>query len=194
MVNNTTKSDAVIDELMPKEAFERRFAFINDETLKKNIAIAFEYIVFLIDTAANEDHRKLIRSSLYKDATVYTGTVVEACLSQARVLSSLWKEESQGVIYKISSKKRIRYVIEHSDYKKIRPSSDFIVINRACFKTRILTKKEFELAEEIRTCRNKIHVTALAEIDNSYSKETLDAVFDKARKIIDKVEKKLGRL
>ncbi|MDP3997625.1 MAG: hypothetical protein Q8P73_03965 [bacterium] len=179
---------------MPKEAFERRFAFINDETLKKNIAIAFEYIVFLIDTAANEDHRKLIRSSLYKDATVYTGTVVEACLSQARVLSSLWKEESQGVIYKISSKKRIRYVIEHSDYKKIRPSSDFIVINRACFKTRILTKKEFELAEEIRTCRNKIHVTALAEIDNSYSKETLDAVFDKARKIIDKVEKKLGRL
>lgn len=45
MTQNQEKSEEVIDELMPKEAFEKRFSFINNDTLKKNIAIAFEYIV-----------------------------------------------------------------------------------------------------------------------------------------------------
>lgn len=80
MTQNESENNDVIEGLMPKEAFERRFSFIDNDTLKKNIAIAFEYIVFLISTASMEGHKPLIRSSLYKDAVVYTGTVIEACL------------------------------------------------------------------------------------------------------------------
>jgi len=201
------KSDSVVDDLMPKEAFERRFAFIDDDTLKKNIAIAFEYVVFLIETASKEGHKKLIKSSLYKDAPVYSGTVVEVCLTHAllkylaanklqksKVLSPEWKEEAQGVIHSFSKKRRIRYIIEHLTYEDIRSSSNFIQINRACFRGHILNKKEYEIAEEIREARNKIHVSALKNIDNSYKKEDLDKFFEKATRVISKAEKKIVRL
>jgi hypothetical protein len=207
MKQNEEKSDEIIDELMPKETFEKRFSFITNDTLKKNIAIAFEYIVFLIDIAGKENHKQLIRSSLYKDATVYTGTIVEACLCHAlfkyfsanklqktKVLTPEWKEEGQGLIHEFNKKKRIRYVIEHMNYEDIKDSSNFIEINRACLRGKILSKKEFDLAEEIRTARNKLHVSGLKEIDNSYSKEKLDEIFNKANKIIRKVEKKLSRI
>jgi len=67
-------------------------------------------------------------------------------------------------------------------------------INRACLRGKILSKKEFAIAEEIRISRNRIHVSGLKEIDNLYSKEQLDAIFDKANKIIRKVEKKLVKI
>lgn len=59
---------------------------------------------------------------------------------------------------------------------------------------KILSKKEFAIAEEIRISKNRIHVSGLKEIDNLYSKERLDAIFDKANKIIRKVEKKLVKI
>lgn len=204
MKQSIKKSDEIIDGLMPMEAFERRFSFINDETLKKNIAIVFEYIVFLIDTASKEDHKPLIRSSLYKDATVYTGTVIEACLGyvlmqyistgkikKSKVSDPIWKIDKEGTIYKFNSKKRLRYIIEQLKFNDIKKTVDFIEINRACLRVKIISNKEYELAEEIRIARNKIHVSGLKEIDNSYSKEKLDTIFDKASKIIRKVEKKL---
>ena len=207
MKQNEEKSDEIINELMPKETFEKRFSFITNDTLKKNIAIAFEYIVFLIDIASKENHKQLIRSSLYKDATIYTGTIVEACLCHAllkylssnkiqktKVLTPDWKEEGQGLIHEFNKKKRIRYVIEHMNYEDIKDSSNFIEINRACLRGKILSKKEYAIAEEIRSARNKLHVSGLKEIDNSYSKEKLDEIFNKASKIIRKAEKKLSKV
>jgi len=192
---------------MPKENFEKRFSFIDNETLKKNIAIAFEYIVFLIDAAGMASQKPLIRSSLYKDAVVHTGIIVEACLchvlnkylasgkaKKTKVLDFEWREEAQGVIYEFSKKKRIRYIVEHAVLKNLKNSPDFIEINRTCLRAKILSQKEFGLAEEVRIARNKIHVSGLKEIDNSYSKEKLDAIFDKATIIIKKVEKRLSKI
>lgn len=194
-----------IDELMPKEAFEKRFSFISDDTIKKNIAIAFEYIVFLITISGREKHKKLIKSSLLKNATIYTGIIVEACLcfvllkyieknKKAKILDPEWKEEAQGHIYKLNSKKRIRYVVEHIFYKDINSSLNFIDINKACLRAKIINKKEFILAEEIRVARNKLHVSGLKEVDNSYSKDDLDSIFKKAGKIIKKVEEKILKI
>lgn len=207
MIQKNEKNDDIIDGLMPKEAFERRFSFIDNETLKKNIAIAFEYIVFLIDAASKESHKPLIRSSLYKDAVVYTGTIVEACLcyvlmeyiskkktKKAKILNLVWRTESEGTIHKFNSKKRIRYIIESLKYNDIKKNPDFMEVNRVCRKAKIISEKEFELVEDIRIARNKIHVSGLKEIDNSYSKEKLEAIFDKANKIIRKVEKKLLKI
>jgi hypothetical protein len=144
---------------------------------------------------------------LYKDALLYTGTVVEACLLYAllkyfsanklvksKVLSPDWKVESQGVIHAFSKKKRIRYVIEHLVYDDIRNSTNFVEINRACLRGHILNKSEYNIAEEIREARNKIHVFALKYIDNSHKKEYLDKMFSKAGMIINKVEKKLKKI
>lgn len=204
MPQQIEKSNGVVEDLMPKQAFERRFAFIEDDTLKKNIAIAFEYIVFLIEMASKEEHKKLIRSSLYKNMLVYTGSIVEACLAYvvcehikngklriSKVSPLIWKEEAQGIIHALSKQRRIRYVIEHSNYEDISNSTNFIDINKACLRGNILNEREYEIAEEIRKTRNKIHVSALKNIDNSYNKADLDIFFEKAGTIITKVEKKL---
>lgn len=201
------KSESIVEDLMPKQTFERRFAFIDNETLKRNIAIAFEYIVFLIAVAGEEKHKRLIRSSIYKDILVYTGTIIEACLahvlekyiaagklSKSKVLVPKWKEEASGVIHNFNKKRRIRYVTEHLIHEDMTDTTHFVEINRACLRGKILTQKEYEIAEEIRTRRNKLHMYALKNIDNSYSKEDLDEFFEKATVIIDKVEKKLNKL
>jgi len=192
---------------MPQEAFERRFAFIEDDTLRKNISIAFEYVIFLLDAAGKDGIKGLIKSSLYKDALLYTGTIVEACLvhtvlkclekdkrKKSKFLNHVWKEESHGIIHIFSKKRRIRYVTEHSVAEEIKRSTNFVEINRACKRGGILSKKEFEIAEEIREARNRIHVSGLKDIDNNYSKESLDAFFAKTTKIITKIEKKLDQL
>lgn len=207
MTQNDQKDNPIFEGLMPKEAFEKRFSFVKDDTLKKNIAIVFEYIVFLINAASKESHKPLIRSALYKDIVVYTGTVVEACLchvfikyllanklQKTKVLTPIWKVGAEGLIYRFTKKKRIRYVIENLSYEDIKDSSNFVEINRACLRAKILSKNEYKLAEEIRIARNKIHVSALKEIDNSYSRETLNAIFGKATIIIKKVEKKLLKI
>jgi len=207
MPAESLESKLVIDDLMPRKAFERRFAFIEDDTLRKNISIAFEYVIFLLDTAGKDGIKGLIVSSLYKDALLYTGTIVEACLvhtvlmyleknkrTKSKLLNHTWKEESHGVIHAFSKKRRIRYVTEHLAADEIKRSTNFVEINRACRRGGILSKKEFEIAEEIREARNKIHVSGLKNIDNTYSKESLDSFFAKTTKIITKVEKKLDSL
>lgn len=207
MTQKEIENKDIINGLSPKKAFERRFSFVDDDTLKKNIAITFEYIIFLIKTASAEGYKPLIRSSLYKDATVYTGTVVEACLSyvlkkylakypgqKSNVLGKEWKTKEQGIIHEFSKKRRIRYVIEQLVSVDIGNSPMFVVVSRACLRAKILLPKEFTLAEEIMNARNKIHVSALKEIDNSYNKEMLDAIFNKANRIIKKVEKKLIKM
>ncbi len=207
MQPKSEKSDSSLQELILKKTFETRFVFIRDDTLRKNIAIAFEYILFLVETTNKEDHKKLIRSSLCKDILIYTGTIVEACLAHALhtyiqhgklrksdILDLIWKEESSGIIYAFSQKHRIRHITERAIYKDTNNVTNFIDINRACLRGHILSKKEYEIAEEIRTTRNKIHVFALKDIDNSYTKEDLDAFLAKATKIITKIEKKLEKL
>lgn len=206
MEQDSHKNFNILEELMPKESFEKRFSFIENDTLKKNIAIAFEYIVFLISIAGKENQKQLIKSSLYKDAVVYTGTIIEACLNytilkylfsnkikKTKILSPEWRIESQGIIHEFNKKRRIRYVLEHLAIEDLKDSSNFIEINRACLRGKIISKKEYEMAEEIRIARNKIHVSTLKEIDNTYSKEKLDNIFNKAGKIIRKIEKKLKK-
>lgn len=192
---------------MPREIIEKRFYFIKDDTLKKNISIAFEHIIFLIDIASKEHYGKLIRSSLYKDATVYTGTIVEACLyhildkflesgkiKKKKISAPQWKEISHGLIHEFSKKKRIRYVVENLSEQNFKINSNFVEVNRACLRGKILTGKEFKISEEIREARNRIHVSGLKEIDNTYSKEKLDEVFSKASVLIKKIERKLSTI
>jgi len=205
MPTENLESSLVIDDLEPQEVFERRFIFIDDDTLRKNISIAFEYVVFLIDAAGKDGVKGLIKSSLYKDALLYTGTIVEACLvytvmkcleknkyKKSKLCNHIWKEESHGIIHVFSKRRRIRHVKEHLVTEEIKRTTNFVEINRACKRGGILSKKEFDIAEEIREARNRIHVSGLKNIDNAYSKDDLDAFFAKTTIIIKKVEKKLA--
>lgn len=141
---------------------------------------------------------------MYKDATVYTGTIVEACLvyvlkkyllkspkQKDKIFEKEWKIKSAGTIHDFSKKKRIRYVSEQLQCVDVGNNPMFAIASRACLRSKILTAREHALAEEIMKARNKIHVSALKEIDNAYNRRALDDIFAKANIIIKKVEKKL---
>lgn len=197
----------VLDDLNPREKFEKRFSFVSEETTRKNIAIAFEYIVFLIAVADQDGHRSLIKSSLYKDAVIYTGIIIESCLNYVlrsyisssriklnKIQQKEWVVKENGIIYKLNSKRRIRYVIEEHIFLSLKKSLQFVEINKACLDGGILTKKEFELADGIREARNKLHIMGLKQLDNTYTKEKLDKTFKNALVILTKVEKKIKAL
>lgn len=84
-------------------------------------------------------------------------------------------------------------IIEQLKAADLGNSPMFNIINRVCLRAKILSQKEFSMAENIMRARNKIHVSALTEIDNSYDQEKLNQIFEQARKIINKVEKKIQK-
>lgn len=195
----------VVAELLPQKNFEQRFSFVEDDTLRKNIAIVLEYIIFLVGIVEETNQKELIRSSLYKDMFVCLGTIIEACLfyvlmehvrmnavKKSNVFGVEWKIQKEGLIFQETKKKRIRYVIEQ--VRDVEMRKDFVEINRACLRGGILSRKEFEMAESIRDARNKIHVSGLKDIENTYSKSDLDHFFGKANRLIDAVEHKLEKM
>ena len=94
-------------------------------------------------------------------------------------------------IYEIDKDQSIFGVVKYKKISKLNNNTDFVKINRACRKAKILTKDLFERSEKAREMRNKIHLTGLEEIDDLYNKKDVNYVFTTARKILDRIEAKL---
>ena len=63
-----------------QQDLEKRFEFINDKTLRTNIALTFKYIIFLINLEDEYELPGTILYSIYKDIILYTAVVIESCI------------------------------------------------------------------------------------------------------------------
>ena len=184
---------------------EKRFAFIKDETQKTNTVITFRYIIFLISLS---QHHKLPGSmlySLYKDIIIQTAIVTESCTHYALkclidtnklkgedVMEPQWKEEKCVVLEEFDNGDRqVCGITRHKTSEKLTKHTQLIDLNRACLRAKIFTDKVFENAEKLRESRNKIHLTALTNVDELYEKKDVDDHFESARIVIEQIEKKL---
>jgi hypothetical protein len=194
-----------IDETSLQANLEGYFDFIDDNVLKKNVAIAFSYIIFLIEVIDKHKPNKIIKSSIRKNMVIYTGTIIESCLqyclqkniiskkiNEEDVFDNSWEEEKSSAkdIFKINSNKKIVGVIKNKTMRKFTDKTDFIYINRACKKAEILTEKLFKEAEELRTERNKIHIKSLVYIEDSYTRAETDKFFKYANNILNRIKEK----
>ncbi len=193
------------NQLVPLKQHEERFLFIKDSTLRKNIAITFEYIILLVKIAYKQEQRILMTSAIYKDIIVYTATIIESCLhycleecikskivNESKVMSFSWIEESCVNIYRISNDKKVCSSVKHKKIEKLTGQTNFLQINRACKRANILTDKLFKKSEELREQRNKIHLKGLREIDGLHNSQKADYYFSIATKIIDVVKRKIN--
>lgn len=185
-----------------------RFSFIDNETLRNNISISFQYIIFLITLLDELDaDNTTVSSSMHKDMIVHTGTIIESCLhfclkkyidtgkiKSSDVMPTDWATKDHKLIYKISEDEQVCGVIKYKKTEHLTDQTPFVVINRACKKTDILTESLFLKAEKIREMRNKIHISGLKAVEDDYDKNKSQEAFDIARSIIETVETKLLEL
>lgn len=202
------RNKKLADEIPPLAKLEGNFHFIRDATLKRNTALALQYILALIVVVDKEKIQGTsIASAFYKDMIVYYATIVEGCLyyslkryfekdivKSSDVMSSGWEIKEPKIIYKISEDEQVCGVIRFKQIEYLTNKANFIVINRAAKKAGILTKRLFKKVERLRERRNKIHLAGLRGIERPYKKSDAQKASDITTEIIQRVEKKLGAL
>lgn len=184
------------------EELEKRFHFIDDDILRKNIALAFQYTIFLIavlDQEGAEDTS--ISSSMHKDMIVQTACAVEACLhyclrksidmgklESGTIMPIEEKDEEVKELYKISENEHIFSVRRIKRPERLTRQTQFIVLNRAALHGGIFNKEAFDKAEELRTMRNKIHLAGLQSTEGSYKRVDSEKAFQLANYVVKKIE------
>ncbi|MDD5464053.1 MAG: hypothetical protein PHP62_02810, partial [Candidatus Moranbacteria bacterium] len=194
------------EKIPPATELEGRFSFIKNETLRFNVAISFQYIVFLIALIAElEAEKTTISSSIHKNMIVQTGTIVESCIhyclrtyiesgeiKSSDVMPEEWDIRNIKKIYEISSEEYAFGAIRCKKIEHLTNRTPSVAVNRAAKRAGILSENLFKKAEKIRLLRNKIHLAGLQEIDDFYDKKDSDEAFEIAREIIENIEKKLS--
>ena len=102
-------------KLLPnQEKSEERFEFIQDATLRSNLAIVLRYIVFLVNLERYNSLTGPILFPLYKDMIVQTATIIESCthyivrryldsntVKNSEIMDELWIEERKEILLEI---------------------------------------------------------------------------------------------
>lgn len=195
------KVDEIIQDVPSQRHVEGRFSFIKNKILRVNIAVAFQYIIFLISLEEESRFPGPVSYSLYKDIVFYTASVVESVLhycvqeyidaglvKEEDIMPSHWEYKNCKKIYEMSEKEDLYLATGTKKYEEFGNKTISLVVNRAAKKAEILTDNLFERAEKLREERNKIHLAALEMIDDYYSKSDIEEAFESAQKIIERIE------
>jgi len=193
------------EQNIPKiEFLEERFKFIENKTLRTNLSISFQYVIFLITLEEEVTLQGPVSYSIFKNIVLNTASIIEGSLHY--LLDTLIKQkqiDSEKIMSKedIYSNKKVLYTTDdgieicgvHFKKKsaKLKTNTNFIEINRACKRAKILNDELFKEVEELRDKRNKIHLAGLTNVDDFYEKKDIQKAFDTASKILTLVE---GRL
>ena len=204
------KNKLTLAEKIPSAEYlvEKRFSFINDSVLRVNVALAFQYIVFLMAVTDQEKTGKTtVGKTIHKSMIIYTASIIEGCLHHClkRYIAEgkVDKEKVLGFEWKIKNEKKLKqisdeeYVFGAIRCKKVCKYSDKLHLKdllKACHQAGILTKTLFTKADDIREKRNKIHLAGLGIEDDVYAKADVQAVFDNASFILKRVELMIARL
>mgnify|MGYP001598647337 FL=1 len=208
MANNRGSKISLQKKIPPVEELAERFSFISNEILRTNLAIAFQYIIFLIAILDElEVEGTTIASSVHKDMIVHSGTIIESCLHHCvrryidsgtleseDIMPSDWDVKDSKDLYVISETEKVCGVTMHKKTEHFKDNTNFIVVNRAAQKAGILDATLFDKAEKAREMRNKIHLAGQSGIDGAYTKAESKKMFDLANEIISEVESKLKSL
>ncbi len=203
-----SQKNRIADLVPPLSAIEWRFVFIKDETLRKNISLALQYILVLIGILDKEKAEKTsIASAFYKNMIVNYAVIAEGslhyCLRKyidsgiavsSNVMPIIDKFKGCKVLYKISETEEVCGAIRHKQIEHLTHQTNFVHINRAALKARILTKDLYKRSEILRVQRNKIHLAGLREVDNSYTKTSVKKALNTTAKLVERTEKMLSKL
>lgn len=179
------------NELPIVELLDSKFEFIKNQILKENIAISIQYILFLLKITKNDENQGSIKYSIYKNIIIYVASIVESLLHftlkegidnglilENEVLNSTEKYENSKILYKIDDNRVIIGAEKRIAFEKLKDTTQFLTINKACKKAKIINDYLFERVEKLRDERNKVHLAGLKKVYNFYSQEDLKYTFE----------------
>jgi hypothetical protein len=181
--------------------YEKRFFFITDDILRKNMGYALQHSTELV--AILDKYPRAVRSSFYKTIILHTASIIEAALHFCLRKTFTGKPEIERWKYieiktlhtfddtKSNTKKEVIAGIRFKKCIDLNNLVDFKNINDICKKEEVFSEKTYNDVEKIRILRNKQHLISLTTKDRGYNKKTLNAVFKTAKTILDIVEKRL---
>lgn len=183
-----------------------RFKFVDNPILRDNLAIAFQYIYFLIILENEYPITGGILYSLYKNMIFYTATIVESCLnycigylinkkqlSEGDIMPAEWKYKNCIVLFDVEDGLKICGAHKIKTYEKFKSSTQFITLNKIAREAGILDNELFKKAEKLRVLRNRIHLAALDNKDDFYTKKDVETAFSYANNIISKIEERITK-
>lgn len=178
-----------------------RFKFINDETLRENIAIKMQYIVFLASMGESYELPGAVAYSVFQTIILTTASIIESLIHYklgelvekgecdiSKLLAPIEKIVDGAATHKKSETEKIIGVLIKTRPRSLTDDIQFIELNRAAKKCGLFTEALFDKAESLRKMRNRIHISALKEVDDKYTKNDINRVFKDAKEIIDRIE------
>lgn len=194
------KSNNVINKV---EDLEKRFLFVENEVLRKNLAINLQYIVFLIQQEEEYELPGTITYSIYKNLILYTTSIIEGLLvhtfrqllesGKVSEKSMKSKKEYKEIkeIYKIDNSTSIVSGKQIRGHEKFTRRTSFHDVIQASRKAKVLDKELLKEVDDLREKRNKIHLAGLDIVDDYYSKKEVDEVFNLTQRFTIEIEKAL---
>jgi len=178
-----------------------RFAFVQDDALKTNVATTLQYIIFLLSLSEEYKMPGPVIYMIYKNIIILTGSIVESltCHKLQEMIKAgrfkndeIMKMEYRYVpmkeIFPISSEEKIYACLRTKKYESLNDKTQLFTLNRAAEKSGLFTSPLYRMAQKLRDTRNRIHLAALKRVDDQYSKSEVNAIFADAKKLIDRIE------
>ena len=193
-----------LKNIQPTEAkhLEERFDFVNDSILKENIVINMQYIIFLRSLNGEYELSKTTTYSVYKTIILYTASIIESLINyklkklirESRIENNqIMNMEEKYIhiadLYDISSREKVCGIRKIKKHKELVDETIFIDLNRAAKRCGLFNELLFKKSEKLRKMRNKIHLSALSNVDDRYSQTDIDNTFEIAKDVINRIEK-----
>lgn len=178
------------------EALSLHFKYVEDLVLRENIAIIFQYLIFLITLDDNHLLPGAISYIIYKDMIIHTASISESLLCYG-LTKAIEKEKTTLEIMDIRDDKK------YKDFKKLYEISSTEILGGIIKLKKLVKPREMQFKDLIpaaihsglidkslenelniiRTTRNNIHLSSLNTVDNAYNKSTVIKMFETVKKL-----------
>lgn len=167
------------------------FDFIDNQTLRNNLDVAFDHLLTLIPLSESANYGKLEKSSFRKTIIIYTASIVEAllcdlvdkkCTEEDRTLYQ-WEIDNPKELYVINDDNKIvagKYTYKPT-VKKLE-KMNLANLNTILRDKGLINPTLFQKVDKIRELRNDQHF-GMHSIVKEYTKGDLEFVFSVAKDV-----------
>ncbi len=187
-------------EISDLDVFEQRFQFIQNETLRSNLAIHAQYAVFLVKLEAQFEFVGSIEHSIFKNFIQYTASIVEGVLHYGLEIAlekGLVKEEEvmpkaesfpeRKVLFLVDENTKIEGIKSVKKHEKFKKNTQFKTVCDAYKIGQLISQDLLNDINALRDKRNKIHLAGLKQKDDYYLKADINTAFKTMTNAIEAV-------
>jgi hypothetical protein len=195
-------SKLVLEVRYPKtDDLLQRFSFVDNPTLQENVAIAVQYVSFLVSLDSEYELGGAIQNSAYKNIILISASVAEGlinwklhkmiandptlkdiCVTTKPTyieIKSICVDDLGQEVWAVKKGRQAILLDAETDLKKL------IIYAK---KARLFDDQLESKAEKLRVARNKVHLASLKEVDDKYTKTHIDDCFKHMSDIIECIE------